>query len=116
MENGPVAAAPDVQLSSIDKVQELLTGAGRFEATDEEDARLLQMFQAVGPIVATRVIPDDPAELDRMLLSLARWAIELRSDGAWRPVTIEEMFNGPEPELGPEGEHDDADQNPAPAA
>jgi hypothetical protein len=80
----------DRPVTSIEKLHAMTLAASAKTPESEDQARALSLFQMVAPFVAG-MMPDDPAELDALLLNGARWALALRSDGAPEPETIEEL-------------------------
>lgn len=77
--------------SSIEKLQDLIASAKSAPA-DPGTAQLRQTFSAVLPMILRFApIPDDPAELDQLLLIGASLALRSRSDGASTPSTIAEL-------------------------
>jgi hypothetical protein len=81
--------------SSIDKIEQLLAIVPHVVPDSEEDARLMQVAQAVLPHVQ-RFMPQDPERLDAILLAVAQHCLLARSDGAYVPATIAELLD-PEP-------------------
>lgn len=76
-------------------LDEALKGDG---LTDGKTARMRQALGMMLPLVRRLgVIPEDPAELDELLLKGARVALALRSDGAALPETIEQLLGFGEP-------------------
>lgn len=92
------------QLIADDELQtsvEKLDGALEELASAQVDAThavLVSTFRATLPMLRrSGMIPTDPAELDATLLACARWCVGMRSDTAWQPETMDELFMGPEP-------------------
>ena len=79
-------------MDSIEKLNSLLRGAYDFDPADEGTARLVQLLQAVGPMVVTQ-LPQTAGEFDEMLAGVANFAIGLRSDDA-EPVSIAALTGG----------------------
>ena len=68
------------------------------EKGDGQNAMLLGTFKSLLPVLRRLgYIPDNPAEPDESLLSCARWCLGMRSDEAWQPDTVDDLFMGPEP-------------------
>jgi hypothetical protein len=90
-----LAAAPR---SSVEKLEDLLAQLGDAKADDQGQRLLLTTFRPLVPLLRSMgYIPSDPAELDHVLLVGARLALGLRSDSAWQPETIDDLFLGPQP-------------------
>jgi hypothetical protein len=68
-------------VNSLEKLDQLMKGAGELVPETEEDARLIQMFSTARPFLGP-LIPSTPEGLDAQLLGLAKWALALRSDDA----------------------------------
>jgi hypothetical protein len=77
----PVDERAKAPLTSPEKIAALLAELSGQSPDDEETAQLIAMMQMIGPIAA-RFIPREPAELDKLLLVGARWALALLSDPA----------------------------------
>jgi hypothetical protein len=87
-------------MTSREKVLRLRQWLLGLKAEDEESARNLQVLSAIAPLLV-KALPNDPAELDRYLRTIAWGAIECRSDEAapmmlfewdgeeWRQVDVE---------------------------
>jgi len=91
--------------TSTEKIAEALASAGEVVPTDEKTGRLQQMFKMLVPMVSRLgVIPEDPAELDELLLNGARLALALRSDDAETPETIAELLQPKPPAIDGEAE------------
>lgn len=67
--------------SSVVKLYAFIAGAQGAPPETEEDAQRHALLTMVAPM-ASRFIPDDPDELDQMLLTLAHWSLSMRSDSA----------------------------------
>ncbi|MFL5901237.1 MAG: hypothetical protein ACJ75S_08580 [Solirubrobacterales bacterium] len=90
--------------TSKDKIGEALAVATELAPTDQRTARLQQAMSVMMPMVQRLgVVPEDPAELDELLLKGARLALAMRSDDAELPETIAELL-GPEPAINAEAE------------
>lgn len=84
--------------TSVDKLEDALASLAHAKGEDATHGMLLGTFKAMLPTLRKLgYIPDDPAELDTVLLACARWCLGMRSDAAWQPDTIDELFTGPEP-------------------
>lgn len=68
-------------MDSREKLNALVEKAKTMQPETEEQARLAQGVQLVVPMIAP-MVPEDPAELDKLLLTLASWCVDTRSDGA----------------------------------
>lgn len=70
-------------VTSVEKVLAALQLAGEFEPEpgDATSQLAAMMLTVAGPMLP-RVLPEDPEELDALLLKGAMWAIGLRSDTA----------------------------------
>jgi hypothetical protein len=89
-----LAAAPR---SSVEKLEDLLDQVTGASSDDAGQRLLLSTFRPLIPLLRQLgYIPSDPDELDRLLLIGARMALGLRSDTAWQPETINDLFLGPE--------------------
>lgn len=66
-------------MNSIEKLHAFRTELMQTEPPDQETAQLMQVAQNIMPFVLP-MLPTDPAELDRHLLGLAKWAVSMRSD------------------------------------
>ena len=66
-------------MNSLEKLAALLRGTYEYEPPDEGTARLMQMLQVAGPMVAAQ-LPDTPEEFDAMLDGVAEFARSLKSD------------------------------------
>ncbi|HUR85658.1 MAG TPA: hypothetical protein VMY78_09955 [Solirubrobacteraceae bacterium] len=86
--------------SSVDKLHTVAGELGALEPEDAMQAALLTMLSAFAPAL-TAQLPDDPDELDELLLAGARWMLNLRSDDAWTPETIDELYLGEHPDASP---------------
>ncbi len=90
--------------TSTQKIAEALGEASSAPVTDQRTARLQQAMGVLMPMIGRLgVIPDDPAELDDLLLKGARLALAMRSDDAELPGTIAELLD-PEPPIDAEAE------------
>jgi hypothetical protein len=88
--------------TSVEKLHDLIAEAKSAKPTDEQTARLRQAFSSLLPMILRFApIPEDPAELDKLLLVGARVCLRLRSDDAEQPASIAELV---EPEPAIEGE------------
>jgi hypothetical protein len=94
----PVALGLPVR-SSVEKLQAIGAELVDVEPDDPMQAALLSMLAGMAPML-TGLLPDDPAELDDLLLVGSRWMLAMRSDDAWQPVDLDELFlgAGPQPE------------------
>lgn len=80
-------------MTSVEKINVLVNAFTTTPPEDEETAQrqaLLNMILATGQL--DRFVPSDPAELDHLLLRGARFALELVSDLAPRPATLEDLL------------------------
>jgi hypothetical protein len=87
-------------VDSREKVLNLRHWLGELRPGDEEEAQQLQLLATLAPL-ALRVMPSDPADLDRYLRTAAWGAVKCRSDdapalglfeleeGEWVPVEVE---------------------------
>lgn len=82
--------------SSVDKLRGVVAELGAIEPDDPMQAAMLAMFAAFAPQLAS-LLPDDPDELDALCLTGAKWMLGLRSDDAWQPADLDELFMGPPP-------------------
>ncbi len=79
--------------SSTAKLAQAMLELQHIEPDGPLTATLLLAFNAMGPMLEN-LLPDDPAELDEMLLTVATWLLGMRSDDAHQPETITELFLG----------------------
>lgn len=79
--------------SSTAKLAQAMLELQHIEPDGPLTGALLLAFNAMGPMLAG-LLPDDPAELDDMLLTVATWLLGMRSDDARQPETINELFLG----------------------
>lgn len=77
-------------MDSLEKLNGLLAGTREIVPEGEDQAKLVQAIQLVGPF-AGDFVPDTAEELDALLLGLTRWTIDLRSDDA-DPVPASEVL------------------------
>lgn len=87
-------------MDSREKVLALIGRVRGAGAQNEEQALVLQGLVAMAPLLV-RLLPEDPAELDDYLRTIATFAAAQRSDdapalgifelvdGAWQPVGVE---------------------------
>jgi hypothetical protein len=82
-------------MTSREKVLGLRARLRTLTPEDEGTAQQLQVLMAIAPLLA-QAVPEDPAELDRLLEALARGALSCRSDDAptqqvfeWQPTLHE---------------------------
>jgi hypothetical protein len=102
MDHHPAVVPPTVPRTSTQKIEDVLEEMRTVSPDGEESARLQQLLGMVLPMVRRLgVIPDDPGELDEMLLKGAAVALRLRSDGAPMPTTLDELLE-PAPAAGAE--------------
>lgn len=103
MDDRPLTEPPAPR-SSAQKIEDVLEQLRSTPPDSEQSARMLQVLGMVLPMVRRiGAIPDDPAELDEMLLKGATVALRLRSDWAALPASIDELLN-PEPVIEAEAE------------
>lgn len=88
-------------MDSREKVLSLRDRARALRPEDEASAQALQILIGLLPLL-TRLLPSDPAELDRYLRTIAWMAVQCRSDDApvvrlyewhgerWEPIEVEE--------------------------
>jgi hypothetical protein len=89
-----LAAAPQ---TSVEKLEQMLDELANARGEDQGQRLLLSTFRPLLPLLRQLgYIPSDADELDRLLLIGARMAIGLRSDQAWQPETIDDLFLGPQ--------------------
>jgi hypothetical protein len=105
-----IAALIGAPRSSVAKLEEGLAQLADAKSDDAGSQFALSSLVALLPTLRRLgFIPNDPAELDQLLLIGARWALGLRSDDAWQPQTLDELFLGPEsPASAPQGGDDAA--------
>jgi hypothetical protein len=83
--------------TSVEKLEAWLGELARARTDDAGMAMVLNTGKAMLPALRRLgFIPDDPAELDVVLLALAKWALVTRSDDAWQPDTLDDLFLGPQ--------------------
>lgn len=83
--------------TSVEKLEELIDRLADAKADDTTQRLLLTTLRGLMPTLRrSGYIPDDPAELDNLGLIAARLALSLRSDQAWQPETINDLFLGPQ--------------------
>lgn len=83
--------------TSVQKLEEALEQLAGAQAGDTHGRMLLTAFRSLLPTLRRGgYIPSDPAELDALLLVAARWTLGMRSDAAWQPETINDLFLGPD--------------------
>ena len=92
-------------MNSREKVLRLRRWLVSRKPEDEGSAQLLQLLASISPALA-RMLPEDPAEIDRYLRTVAFGAVICRSDDApllrlhewdgekWVPVEFEEEAAG----------------------
>jgi hypothetical protein len=74
--------------TSVEKLEAWLGELARARTDDAGMAMVLNTGKSMLPALRRLgFIPDDPAELDVVLLALAKWALVTRSDDAWQPDT-----------------------------
>ena len=88
-------------MDSREKVLHLRDRARALRPEDEASAQALQMLIGILPLL-TRLLPSDPAELDRYLRTIAWMSVQCRSDDApvlrlyewhgeqWEPIEVGE--------------------------
>lgn len=91
---------PDPQpRSSVEKLEQALEQLTGAKAADAGQSMLLNTLKALLPSLRRLgYIPSDPDELDTILLAGARWMLGMRSDTAWQPEHINDLFFGPDPD------------------
>jgi hypothetical protein len=95
-----LAAEPQ---TSVEKLEALLDQVSGAKADDAGQRLMLTTFRPLLPLLRQLgYIPTDPDELDRLLLIGARMALGLRSDAAWQPETVNDLFLGPDPQEAPD--------------
>jgi hypothetical protein len=83
--------------SSVEKLEDWLGQLARARSDDAGLRMMLSTAQAMLPqLRRLGFIPSDPDELDVILLALAKWALVTRSDGAWQPDSLDDLFLGPQ--------------------
>jgi hypothetical protein len=80
-------------MNSLEKLNQLLQGTSELEPENEEQARLMQMFQVAGPMLGN-FIPESPEAFDDLLLGLTRWSLQLRSDDADPAPAVRTLAEG----------------------
>jgi hypothetical protein len=102
---------PADSMTSVQKLESALADLADVQGSDAGQRMLLNTLKAMLPALRKLgYIPDDPAELDTVLLKCAAWALSMRSDDAWQPEDIVELYMPePRPEQLP-------DPDPPPAA
>jgi hypothetical protein len=91
-----IAALVGPPRSSVAKLEEGLAQLADAKSDDAGSQFALSSLVAILPTLRRLgFIPNDPAELDHLLLVGARWALGLRSDDAWQPQNLDELFLGP---------------------
>lgn len=97
MDDRPVTHEIAAPRTSVEKLRDGLASLQAMEPEDPGHAAQLAMIGGALPFLAP-LFPDDPAELDVILLAAAKWALSLRSDDAWHPEQLDELFGlGEEP-------------------
>jgi hypothetical protein len=81
-------------VSSVDKLRAISAELTSADTDDPMQAALLSVLSGITPMLIP-LLPSDPAELDALLLTGARWMLTMRSDGAWQPEDLDELFMGP---------------------
>jgi hypothetical protein len=77
--------------TSVEKLEEALEQLAQARGEGAGDRMLLQTLKSCIPALRKLgYIPDDPAELDRVLELCARWAASMRSDDA-PPIDPQEL-------------------------
>jgi hypothetical protein len=71
-------------MNSVEKLRALLGDLAAAKPESEDEARQLAMLGSIAPF-ALGHLPDNPVDLDELLLKGAVWALRLRSDGAAVP-------------------------------
>jgi hypothetical protein len=83
--------------TSVEKLEAWLGELARARTDDAGMAMVLNTGKSLLPALRRLgFIPDDPAELDVVLLALAKWALVTRSDDAWQPDSLDDLFLGPQ--------------------
>lgn len=96
--------APPVR-SSVEKLDEQLQRLTAARGEDAAQKMLLNTMRACMPALRKMgYIPDDPVELDVVLLAGARWMLLMRSDDAPIPDTVADLVElYPRPDNASEG-------------
>lgn len=68
-------------MDSLEKLNQLVHDAQHTEPESEEAARAAQLMTIALPIIGP-MVPEDPGELDDMILKLTGWLLSIRSDDA----------------------------------
>lgn len=89
---------PQLQRSSPDKLRAELAALASTRSDDPIIDALMSTMASILPMV-TGMLPDDPEAVDEILLIGARRCLSLRSDDAWQPADLDELFG-----LGPSDE------------
>jgi hypothetical protein len=87
--------------SSVEKLEGWLGELAQARSDDAGMSMVLGTAKAMIPTLRRMgFIPSDPHELDVVLLALAKWALVTRSDDAWQPNTLDDLFGlGRSPEV-----------------
>jgi hypothetical protein len=83
--------------TSTEKVRLALAELAQAEPDNALQATMLGAIGTFAPMLEL-ALPDDPEDLDAILLACAKWALAMRSDTAAPLETIDELFLGPEPD------------------
>lgn len=79
------------QGTSVEKLSQTLSAIRDAPPADFQAATLMQALGMLEPLLHL-ALPDDPAELDEILATGAKWALLLRSDDAPAIETINQLF------------------------
>lgn len=80
-------------VSSTNKLSRVLVQLGEYVPDDPLQAAMLALLGGVSPMLVG-LLPTDPSELDELLLAGAKWMLSMRSDDAWAPETITDLYLG----------------------
>lgn len=88
---------PDLNLTqtSVEKLSEAMQDLVHAEPADAETAGMLAMLGGLLPLLR-KYLPQDPADLDELLMLGAKWALDLRSDAAWQPENLDDIWMRPD--------------------
>lgn len=102
MDDSHQLTEPDVfpVQTSVEKVRLALAELAQVEPDNPLQAAMLSAIGTFAPMLEL-ALPDDPEQLDAVLLAGAKWALCMRSDTAAPLETIDELFLGPDPDPEP---------------
>lgn len=82
---------PALQRSSPDKLRAEIQALASTRSDDPVIDAVMSTMASLMPMFAG-MLPDDPETVDAMLLIGARRCLSLRSDDAWQPADLDELF------------------------